>query len=190
MQSRKAIRMAEGATAVEEATGQGEGHPSGDERFAVLDKALRRTRYDQDQLIELLHVAQDVFGCLGDDVLAYLARALRLPPSRVLGVATFYHLFVFEQPGEHVGSVCLGTACYVKGADAVLDALVEAYGTQPGETTPDGLLTIRTARCVGSCGLAPVVVLDGQVHSHATPESALARMRAATESDESAEATV
>ena len=180
--------MAEAAPAATEQ--EPDGHPSGDERFALLDKALRRSRYDQDQLIELLHVAQDVFGCLGDDVLAYLARALRLPPSRVLGVATFYHLFVFEPPGDHLGSVCLGTACYVKGADAVLDALLEAHGIQPGETTPDGRLTIRTARCVGSCGLAPVLVLDGEAHSHVTPESAVADVRVVLESHDATEATV
>lgn len=181
--------MAQASSAPGDVQEQPAGHPSGDERFALLDKALRRARYSQDQLIELLHVAQDVFGCLGNDVLAYLARALRLPPSRVLGVATFYHLFVFEQPGDHLGSVCLGTACYVKGADAVLDALVAEHGIQPGETTPDGRLTIRTARCVGSCGLAPVVVLDGEVHSHATPESAREQVRAALATDD-AEATV
>ena len=180
--------MAEAARATGEAEAQRDGHPSGDERFALLDKALRRARYDQDQLIELLHVAQDVFGCLGDDVLAYLARALRLPPSRVLGVATFYHLFVFEQPGDHLGSVCLGTACYVKGADDVLAALVDEHGIGPGQTTPDGALTIRTARCVGSCGLAPVVVLDGEVHSHATPESAVAEVRAALAKQDATEA--
>ena len=181
--------MADVSTAADEVEGQEGGHPSGDDRFALLDKALRRTRYNQDQLIELLHVAQDVFGCLDDDVLAYLARALRLPPSRVLGVATFYHLFVFEQPGEHLGSVCLGTACYVKGADDVLKALVDEHGVAPGETTPDGRLTIRTARCVGSCGLAPVLVLDGEVHSHATPDSALRDVGTVLGSEPATEAT-
>ena len=99
-----------------------DGHPSGDERFAVVDKHLKRVRGAQDQLIETLHVAQDVFGYLSDDVLMYVARALKLPPSMVLGVATFYHLFRFEPAGEHSCSVCTGTACFVKGADAIVRA--------------------------------------------------------------------
>jgi bidirectional [NiFe] hydrogenase diaphorase subunit len=153
-------------------------HPSGDERFAALDKSLRRARYAQDQLIELLHVAQDIFGHLSDDVLIYLARALRLPQSRVYGVATFYHLFVFEPPGAHSCTVCTGTACFVKGADDIVQEVAEAYGIAPGTTTEDGQLTLSSARCLGSCGLAPVVVLDGSVRGHETPESTLAAVRA------------
>lgn len=151
----------------------GGAHPSGDERFAVLDKSVRRARSAQDQLIELLHVAQDVFGCLSDDVLTYLARQLRLPPSRVYGVATFYHLFVFEPPGAHTCTVCTGTACFVKGADEIVRAVSEAYGVAPGGTTEDGELTLSTARCLGSCGLAPVVVIDGAVRGHLDATSTL-----------------
>jgi bidirectional [NiFe] hydrogenase diaphorase subunit len=141
-------------------------HPSGDERFAVVDKHLQRVHHAQDQLIETLHVAQDVFGYLSDDVLLYVARALLLPPSMVLGVATFYHLFDFEPPGEHSCSVCTGTACFVKGADSIVAAVSSRWAVPTGTTSPDGLLTLRTARCLGSCGLAPVVVLDGEVHAH------------------------
>lgn len=148
-------------------------HPSGDERFAVVDKHLKRVRGSQDQLIETLHVAQDVFGFLSGDVLMYVARALRLPPSMVLGVATFYHLFHFEPPGEHSCSVCTGTACFVKGADAIVRAVSTGYGVAPGETSGDGQLTLRTARCLGSCGLAPVVVVDGVVSAHQDAASTL-----------------
>jgi hypothetical protein len=107
MEDRVAERASNGAAA----------HPSGDERFGMLDKALKRTRYSQDQLIEILHVAQELFGYLSEDVLIYVGRALRLPLSRVFGVATFYHLFTFEEPGDHSATVCTGTACFVKGAD-------------------------------------------------------------------------
>lgn len=143
-----------------------EPHPSGDERFALIDTALKRARYAQDQLIEILHTAQEVFGYLSEDVLLYIGRALRLPPSRVFGVATFYHLFTFDPPGDHTCTVCTGTACYVKGADAIVAAIGERYEVAAGGTTEDGRFTLTTARCLGSCGLAPVVVLDGQVRGH------------------------
>jgi bidirectional [NiFe] hydrogenase diaphorase subunit len=144
----------------------GTSHPSGDERFAMLDKALKRARFEQDQLIEVLHVAQEVFGYLSPDLLRYVATALRLPPSRVQGVATFYHLFTFDEPGDHSCTVCTGTACFVKGADAIVAALSREHGVSAGGTTEDGRFTLRTARCLGSCGLAPVVVIDGDVRGY------------------------
>lgn len=152
-------------------------HPSGDSRFEILDKRLRRARNQPDQLIELLHVAQDVFGHLSEDVLVYLARALKLPPSRVFGVATFYHLFVFDPPGDHSCTVCMGTACYVKGAEDIVRGIGEAFGVAPGETSEDGSLTLSTARCLGSCGLAPMLILDGEVLGNEEPGSALEAIR-------------
>lgn len=141
-------------------------HPSGDERFALIDTALKRGRYAQDHLIEILHVAQEVFGYLSEDVLRYVGGALNLPDSHVFGVATFYHLFTFEPPGDHTCTVCTGTACYVQGADTIVAAITARYGVAAGRTTEDGALTLTTARCLGSCGLAPVAVLDGQVSGH------------------------
>ncbi len=138
-------------------------HPSGDDRFAVVDKRLKRVHHDQDQLIEILHVAQDVFGYLSEDVLLYVAHALRLPPSQVYGVATFYHLFELSSPGDHSCTVCTGTACFVKGADDIVRRVGEEYDVMAGGTSEDQRMTLRTARCLGSCGLAPVVVLDGTV---------------------------
>ncbi len=140
-----------------------EPHPSGDDRFLVIDKFLKRVQYDQDQLIEALHIAQDVFGYLDDGILTYVARALLLPPSRVFGVATFYQLFTFDPPGEHTCTVCTGTACFVKGSDDIVRSVSERWGVAAGATTEDGMLTLKTARCLGSCGLAPVVLLDGVV---------------------------
>ncbi len=154
-------------------------HPSGDDRFALVDKHLKRVRYEQDQLIETLHIAQDVFGYLSEDVLMYVARALLLPPSMVYGVATFYQLFTFEAPGDHACTVCTGTACFVKGADAIVRTVGDAYSVAAGGTSDDGTLTLKTARCLGSCGLAPVVVLDGSVHGHLDSDEALALVRAA-----------
>jgi bidirectional [NiFe] hydrogenase diaphorase subunit len=149
-------------------------HPSGDDRFLVVDKHLKRVRYAQDQLIETLHVAQDVFGYLDEGILVYVARSLRLPPSMVYGVATFYQLFTFDPPGDHTCTVCTGTACFVKGADDIVAAVGDRYGVAAGDTTEDGRLTLKTARCLGSCGLAPVVLLDGAVHGREDAAAVLA----------------
>jgi bidirectional [NiFe] hydrogenase diaphorase subunit len=151
--------------------------PAADERLAAIDAYVRRVHGAQDQLIQTLHVAQDVYGYLSDEVLLYVARALRLPPSLVYGVATFYHLFHFEPPGEHVATICTGTACFVKGADQITAEVTLAFGTPLGQTTADRRLTLSTARCLGSCGLAPVVVLDGQVHGHMSPDSTMSALR-------------
>jgi bidirectional [NiFe] hydrogenase diaphorase subunit len=153
-------------------------HPSGDPRFKMLDATLKKSRYAPDSLIEILHAAQGLFGFLGEDVLHYVAHALKLPPSRVLGVATFYHLFSLKPQGEHSCTVCLGTACYVKGAQAIVDAVTEAFHLQVGHTDPDGTLSFGSARCLGSCGLAPVLVIDGQVVGRETAEGTVTRLSA------------
>ncbi|WP_227873568.1 bidirectional hydrogenase complex protein HoxE [Aphanothece sacrum] len=138
-------------------------HPSGDKRFKVLDVTMKRDQYRQDSLIEILHKAQELFGYLEDDVLVYVARALKLPLSRVYGVATFYHLFSLKPAGNHTCVVCLGTACYVKGGETILKALEAKLSIHPGETSEDGEISLMSARCIGACGIAPAVVFDGTV---------------------------
>ena len=98
-------------------------HPSGDKRFKILETQMKRYQFKQDALIEVLHKAQELFGFLDDGLLTFIAHGLKLPPSRVYGVATFYHFFTHKPKGEHTCVVCMGTACYVKGADQVLAAL-------------------------------------------------------------------
>ncbi len=156
-------------------------HPSGDDRFVVIDKRLKRVHHAQDQLIEILHVAQDVFGYLSEDVLLYVARALKLPPSQVYGVATFYHLFELSSPGDHSCTVCTGTACFVKGADEIVKRVGQHYEVSAGETSEDRRMTLRTARCLGSCGLAPVVVLDGEVLGRQQPDDMVESINAVVE---------
>ena len=153
-------------------------HPSGDRRFELLDASLKRHRFAPDALIEILHTAQELFGHLRPDILLhYVTHALRLPPSRVFGVATFYHLFSFAPRGRHGCVVCTGTACFVKGADPILSALSSELGVAVGHTSADGEVSISTARCLGACGLAPVAVFDGQVAAHQSPQSALERVK-------------
>lgn len=151
--------------------------PSGDARFEQLEATLKRYQYRQDALIEVLHVAQKLFGFLEPLLLHFVAHKLKLPPSRVHGVATFYHLFTLEPRGRHSCIVCTGTACYVKGANQLLAAVSRAAGIEPGQTTPDGELTLRTVRCLEPCGIAPVAVLDGTVHGHETPEMLLEQVK-------------
>jgi bidirectional [NiFe] hydrogenase diaphorase subunit len=158
-------------------TSAGPRHTTGDERFNLLDAAMKRHRFAPDALIEVLHVAQKVFGYLEPALLHYIAHALKLPPSRVYGVATFYHLFSFAPKGKHTCIVCTGTACYVQGAGRILDVVRESAGISPGETTPDDQVSLLTARCVGTCGLALVVVYDGEVAGGQTPEATRERMK-------------
>jgi bidirectional [NiFe] hydrogenase diaphorase subunit len=143
----------------------------------LVDKALKRSRYEQHALIEVLHVAQDIFGYLDVDILMYVARALRLPPSKVYGVATFYSLFSFEAPGAHSCMVCTGTACFVKGADEVVRDIAAEFDVVEGGTSADGRLTLTTARCIGSCSLAPMVLLDEEVLGKLGSEEIRERIR-------------
>src|ERR1041384_4246060 len=152
-------------------------HPSGDKRFLILDTHMKRHQHKPAALIEILHKAQELFGYLENDLLLYIAHSLKLPPSRVYGVATFYHFFTLKPPGVHTCVVCLGTACYVKGAARVIAAIEEHAKIKPGETTPDNQLSLLTARCIGACGLAPAVVYDHTVTPRQTPESALEHIR-------------
>jgi bidirectional [NiFe] hydrogenase diaphorase subunit len=153
-------------------------HPSGDPRFTLIDRTLKRFQFRQDALIEVLHTAQEAFGFLEEDLLVYVAHQLKLPLSWVYGVATFYHFFSLAPQGEHSCIICMGTACYVKRAAEIIATLHQEFGIEPGETTPDSKLSIATARCLGSCGLAPMVVLDGEVLGRETPDSVLEKVRA------------
>jgi bidirectional [NiFe] hydrogenase diaphorase subunit len=146
-------------------------HPSGDKRFKLLEVTMKRHQFRPDALIEVMHAAQELFGFLEHDLLFFIARHLKLPPSKVYGVATFYNFFSLRPTGEHTCVVCTGTACYVKGADALLRSMEEVTGIRFGETTDDGKLSLVTARCLGACGIAPAVVLDGTVRGKETPES-------------------
>jgi len=126
--------------------------------------------HSEEALIQILHRAQELFGYLREDVLKFLARELALPLSRVYGVATFYSFFSTVPKGRHTIMVCMGTACYVRGAQKVLDQFRKALGIELNQTTPDGVFSLRTARCIGACGMAPVVVVDDEVFGQVKPE--------------------
>lgn len=121
-------------------------------------------------LISILHEAQDIFGYLPQDVQLYIARKLGIPAAKVFGVTTFYSYFTMEPRGKHVINVCLGTACFVKGSDRIAEALRSKLNIGEGATSEDGMYTMDTLRCIGACGLAPVVMVDGKVYGRVTPE--------------------
>lgn len=150
---------------------------AGDKRYKILEAHLKKHQHRQDALIEILHKGQELFGYLDDDLLWFVAHRLKLPPSRVFGVATFYHFFQLKPKGKHTCVVCMGTACYVKGADKILAAIEAATGVKAGQTTPNGQVSVLTARCIGACGIAPAVVYDGNVAPRQTPESVLATLQ-------------
>ena len=147
-----------------------------DNRLKMLDATIKRHSHQPDALLEVLHTAQELFGYLDRTTLLYVGRALRVPPSRVFGVATFYNFFSLKPKGAHTCVVCMGTACYVKGADAILSAVQRAHGVAVNGTTPDGQLSLVTARCIGACGLAPALVLDNEIAGRMSAETTLARL--------------
>jgi len=140
--------------------------PSDDKRWRVVETTMRRNDNEGHALIEALHSVQEWFGYIDDDAMQFVAAKLNLPLSKVYGVATFYHFFTLKPKGEHTCVFCNGTACYIKGANQLIDTVKREYQVGPGETTEDGKLSVLTARCLGSCGLAPAVVMDGQVHGN------------------------
>lgn len=151
--------------------------PADDKRWKIVDVTMRKQGYSPTALIETLHTIQESFGHVSGEALEYVANSLNVPPSKVLGVATFYNLFNMIPLGEHVISLCTGTACYVKGAGEVVEFMREEYGLEMGQTTPDGKLSFMVARCVGACGLAPVMILDGKVVGRLSPDQMKARIR-------------
>src|SRR5664279_3367561 len=129
-------------------------HASGDKRFKILEVHMKKHQFRHDALIEVLHKAQELFGYLEDDLLLFVSYKLKLPPSRVYGVATFYHFFTLKPKGEHTCVVCMGTACYVKGAEKVISAVQANLKIKPGETTADNKVSLLIARCIGARGLS------------------------------------
>jgi bidirectional [NiFe] hydrogenase diaphorase subunit len=150
--------------------------PNQDKRWKLVDATIRRQGAQQRGLIETLHTVQEAFGYLDEQALRYVAMSLRVPLSRAFGVATFYHFFTLKPAGEHTCVVCTGTACYIKGAQQLLDAAQKRLGIATGETTPDKKVSLLAARCLGSCGLAPAIVFDGEVAARVTAATMFERL--------------
>jgi bidirectional [NiFe] hydrogenase diaphorase subunit len=123
---------------------------------------MRRHGFARDALIETLHTVQEYFGYLDKPSLRFVAESLRVPLSRAYGVATFYHFFTLKPPGKHTCLVCLGTACYIKGASQLMATAEASLNVKAGETTLDGNVSLVSARCIGSCSMAPALIFDGE----------------------------
>ncbi len=121
-------------------------------------------------LIAVLHRTQELYGYLPTAVMDEIAQEMGIPTAHIWGVATFYHYFNLAPPGKHVISVCLGTACYVKGAAQILQTVKDELKIDVGGITEDGLFSLQPARCLGACGLAPVVMIDDKIHGELTPK--------------------
>lgn len=142
------------------------------ELLAFIEENNRKP-HPESFLIATLHKAQELFGYLDRNVLDRVALAMGVPTAHIWGVATFYHYFRLAPCGKHVISVCLGTACFIKGADRILDTLKEELKIDVGGTTEDGLFSLSGARCLGACGLAPVVMVDDRILGDLTPKKML-----------------
>lgn len=139
------------------------------EKFALLDDVINEYGKKESNLIQILHMAQAIFGYLPKNVQSYIAEQMGLPVSKVGSVVTFYTFFSTKPKGDHTISVCLGTACYVRGGKKIIEKLKETIGIDVGETTRDMKFTLQVVRCMGACGLAPAVRIDDKVFKRVNP---------------------
>jgi NADH:ubiquinone oxidoreductase subunit E len=148
------------------------------EEIVKFIEICRQGEHPESQLISILHKVQGHFGYLGEEQMNAVAQLLQVPTTKVTGVATFYHYFRLKPRGRFLISICLGTACYVKGAEALLTRFKEELGIELGETTRDGMFTLQASRCLGTCGLAPVVMINDEVHGKVRPEQVIGLIEA------------
>jgi NADP-reducing hydrogenase subunit HndA len=140
------------------------------EKFQELQRVIQEWKGKEGPLMPILHKAQELFGCLPLEVQNYIAEELDIPLTDVYGVATFYSQFTLNPKGKYQIGVCLGTACYVKGAQKVLDEIEKVLNIKVGDTTDDGKFTLDATRCLGACGLAPVMMINDHVYGRLVPE--------------------
>jgi NADH-quinone oxidoreductase subunit E/NADP-reducing hydrogenase subunit HndA len=141
-----------------------------EEKFQELEKFIDSMPTTKGELIRVLHKAQEIFGYLPQDVQKYVSRKLNIPTAKVFGVVTFYSYFTMIPKGKYNISVCMGTACYVKGSDKILSELKRQLKIDVGETTKDGKFSLASLRCIGACGLAPVMMVNDKVYGRLTPD--------------------
>lgn len=141
-----------------------------EELYQKVDEIIAQYKGQPSALIQVLHQVQLLFGYLPSDIQLKVANGLGVPLSEVHGVATFYAFFSLQPKGKHTISVCKGTACYVRGSAKVLERLEKELGIKAGETTSDGNFSLQVVRCLGACGLGPVLTVDEDVHARLKPD--------------------
>ncbi len=157
-----------------------------DQKEPLLDGIILKHKGEKGSLIPILHDAQELYGYLPTPVQERIAAALNIPLAEIFGVITFYHHFSLEPKGKFKISVCMGTACYVKGAGDILDRFVEKLGIRVGESTEDGHFSLEECRCLGACGLAPVLTVNDKVFGRLTVDDVddiIERYRRSTDED-------
>lgn len=148
-----------------------------DKRRQTLEKVLKEHNYQESALLEILHRAQEIYGYLDKDLLTDIAGSLNLPPSHVFGVTTFYSFFKLRKPGEHIVTGCLGTACYVKEVEQIMEAIEQEFNLRRGGSTADGRLSLLVTRCIGACAMAPNIVVDDEVIGKATKDIVIKKIK-------------
>jgi NADH-quinone oxidoreductase E subunit len=140
------------------------------EKYAEIANIIDLYKDKEGSLIQILHLSQEIYGYLPLELQSFIADSLDIPLSKVSGVVSFYSFFSTEPRGRHTIRVCLGTACYVRGGKKIVEALRDKLGVDVGHTTEDGKFTFEVARCIGACGLAPAMMIDGDVYKQVTPQ--------------------
>lgn len=152
-----------------------------DEKMTQLKtfmEGMKKTEHPESQLIAILHRAQEIYGYVTREAMDEVALTMNIPTAHIWGVATFYHYFNLKPRGKHTVSVCLGTACYVRGAEKVLEAIKKELKVDIGQTTDDGFFSLTETRCLGTCGLAPVMMIGDKVYGELTPKKAVEVLQA------------
>ena len=134
----------------------------------TIESVISKHNYKKDSIIQILQAIQDEHKYLPAEILKYLSKRLRIPLSEIYSLATFYTVFSLEPRGKHLITICMGTACHVRGASDVLNRIEERLGVRAGSTTADKQFTLETVNCLGACALAPVVVIDGEYYGQTT----------------------
>lgn len=141
-----------------------------DDRIEQVKDTIEKNKETKGALIPVLHKVQNLYGFLPEEVLHLVSEGLNIPMTEIFGVASFYHFFSLEPKGEHIIRVCLGTACYVKGSQLLIDKLSQILGIGVNTTTGDGKFTLEATRCIGACGLAPAMMIGEKVYGRLTPD--------------------
>ncbi len=137
-----------------------------------MDECLTK-EHPESYLIAIMHRAQGIWGYLDRNVMNEVSIKMNIPSSHIWGVATFYHYFNLRPKGKHIISVCTGTACYIKGADKIMKAITDELGIEKGETTEDKMFSICETRCLGACGIAPLIMIDDKIYGRLNPAKAI-----------------
>ena len=140
------------------------------EQFEQLDGVIAQWKGVEGGLLPIMQHAQEILGCVDEEVQHYISAATGIPVSTIYGVATFYSQFTLKPRGKYTMGICLGTACYVRGGKRIVERLRELLKVEVGDTTADGLFTLEVARCIGACGLAPAMSIDDTVYKRVNPD--------------------